>query len=119
MRHALQILEEVQANSLGFSHRRLTPLIYLAEAGGTPTRFAAIVRRRDEDDLITMFVPSVSIEVKLSKRYRGQTLMNLQRADEATVLIALSYWNPMAVDPDWERDRTPRMSASRSKVGRG
>jgi hypothetical protein len=33
-----------------------------------------------------------------------------------TVLIALSYWNPMAVDPDWERDRTPRMSASRSKV---
>jgi len=119
MRRTLQILEEVQANSLAFSHRRLTPLIYLAEEGGTPKRFGAIVRRRDEDDLITMFVPSISIEVKLSKRYRGQTLMNLQRGDEASVLIALNYWNPTAVDPDWELDRTQRMSASRNRVGRG
>jgi hypothetical protein len=119
MRRTLQILEEVQANSLAFSHRRLTPLVYLAEEEGTPKRFAAIVRRRDEDDLLTLFVPSISIEVKLSKRYQGQTLMNLQRADEANVLIALSYWNPMAVDPNWERDRNQRLSASRSNAGRG
>ena len=119
IRRTLQTLEEVQANSLAFSHRRLTPLIYLAEEGGAPMRFGAIVRRRDEDDLITMFIPAISIEVKLSKRYQGQTLMNLQRADEATVLIALNYWNPMAVDPDWERDRAQRASTSRSRAGRG
>ncbi len=118
MRRTLQTLEEVQANSLAFSHRRLTPLIYLAEEGGAPMRFSAIVRRRDEEDLITMFIPAIRIEVKLSKRYQGQTLMNLQRADEASVLIALNYWNPMAVDPDWERDRAQRASTSRSRVGR-
>jgi hypothetical protein len=119
MRRTLQILEEVQANSLAFSHRRLTPLIYLAEEQGAPKRFGAIVRRRDEDDLITMYVPSISVEVKLSKRYQGQTLMNLQRADEATVLVALNYWNPTAVDPDWERDRAPRMSGLKSRASRG
>ena len=111
MRRALQTLEEVQANSLAFSHRRLTPLIYLANEEGSPTQFGAIVRRRDDDDLITLYVPAVSIEVKLSKRYQGQTLMNLQRADEATVMIALNYWNPTAVDPAWENSRvkkTPR-----------
>ena len=28
--------------------------------------------------------------------------MNLQRADEATVMmLALNYWNPTAVDPAW------------------
>jgi hypothetical protein len=116
MRRALQTLEEVQANSLAFSHRRLTPLIYLSEETGTPTQFGAIVRRRDDDDLITMYVPAVSIEVKLSKRYQGQTLMNLQRADEATVLIALNYWNPTAVDPEWEAGRLKRPAASKSKV---
>lgn len=119
MRRTLQILEEVQANSLAFSHRRLTPLIYLADEQGAPKRFGAIVRRRDEDDLITMFIPSISIEVKLLKRYQGQTLMNLQRAEEAIVLIALNYWNPVAVDPDWERDRAQRSSMSKSKAGRG
>jgi hypothetical protein len=119
MRRTLQILEEVQANSLAFSHRRLTPLIYLAEEGGVPKRFGAIVRRRDEDDLITMFVPSISIEVKLSKRYQGQALLNLQRGDEATVFVALNYWNPVAVDPDWERDRAHKMAASKSKASRG
>jgi hypothetical protein len=119
MRRTLQILEEVQANSLAFSHRRLTPLVYLADESGAPMRFGAVVRRRDEDDLITMFIPAISIEVKLSKRYQGQTLMNLQRADEASVLVALNYWNPTAVDPDWERDRAQRASSSRSKARRG
>ncbi|MEZ5399216.1 MAG: hypothetical protein R2729_06065 [Bryobacteraceae bacterium] len=119
MRRTLQTLEEVQANSLAFSHRRLTPLVYLADQGGAPIRFGAVVRRRDEDDLITMFVPAISIEVKLSKRYQGQTLMNLQRADEANVLVALNYWNPMAVDPDWERDRAQRVSSSRGRAGKG
>jgi len=118
MRRTLQILEEVQANSLAFSHRRLTPLIYLSEEAGSPRRFSAIVRRRDEDDLITLYVPSIGVEVKLSKRYQGQTLMNLRRSDEATVLVALSYWNPVAVDPEWERDRSERMS-SRNKSNRG
>jgi hypothetical protein len=119
MRRTLQTLEEVQANSLAFSHRRLTPLIYLADEGGVPIRFGAIVRRLDEDELITMFVPAISIEVKLAKRYQGQTLMNLQRADDASVLIALNYWNPTAVDPDWERDRAQRPSISKNRAGRG
>ena len=115
MRRALQTLEEVQANSLAFSHRRLTPLIYLSDESGTSKQFSAIVRRRDEDDLITMYVPAVSIEVKLSKRYQGQTLMNLQRADEATVLIALNYWNPTAVDPEWEASRLKRPATLKPK----
>jgi len=113
MRRALQTLEEVQANSLAFSHRRLTPLIYLSDESGTATQFAAVVRRRDDDDLITLYVPAVSIEVKLSKRYQGQTLMNLQRADDATILIALNYWNPTAVDPEWERNRSTRPMKSK------
>ncbi|MCL4797713.1 MAG: hypothetical protein KJZ84_24325 [Bryobacteraceae bacterium] len=116
IRRALQMLEEVQANSLAFSHRRLTPLVYLANEDGSAKEFGTIVRRRDEDDLITMFVPAISIEVRLSKRYQGQTLMNLQRADEARVLIALNYWNPMAVDPQWEKGRLQRMDTSKPKI---
>jgi hypothetical protein len=115
LRRTLNILEEVQANSLAFSHRRLTPLIYLSDESGAPRRFGAIVRRRDELDLIAMYVPSISIEVKLSKRYQGPTLMNLQRGDETTVLIALNYWNPTAVDPAWEKERLKPTSTSRPR----
>jgi len=108
IRRALQILEEVQANSLAFSHRRLRPLVYLSDESGVPKRFGSIVRRRDEDGLLTLYVPAISIEVKLSKRYQGQTMMNLQRGDEVTVLVALNYWNPMGVDPEWESARPKR-----------
>jgi hypothetical protein len=115
MRKALQVLEEVQANSLSFSHRRLRPLIYLSDESGAPTRYAGVVRRRDEDDLITLFVPAFSIEVKVPKRYQGQTMMNLQRADEISVLIALNYWTPGGVDPDWESDRQKSHSVPNSR----
>ena len=105
MRRALQTLEEIQANSLSFTHRRLTPLIYLSDVSGQPTTFGAIVRRRDENDLLTLFVPAIAIEVTMSKRYQGQEVMNLRRADETKVLIALNYWHPSAVDPSWEKAR--------------
>ena len=106
MRRALEMLEEVQANSLAFGHRRLSPLVYLSDEGGTAKRFGAVVRRRDEDDLLTLFVLSLGIEVKMSKRYQGvPAMINVQRGDEVTVLIALNYWNPMGVGPAWEDAR--------------
>lgn len=106
MRRALQMLEEVQANSLGFTHRRLTPLVYLSDEHGQPRRFGAILRRREEDDLLTMYVPALAIEVKVPKRHQGQAAMvNLQRGDEATILVAFSYWNPMGIGPAWEDAR--------------
>lgn len=109
MRRALQMLEEVQANSLGFSHRRLTPLIYLSDEQAVAKRFSAIVRRREDDDLLTVYVPALAIEVKIPKRNQGQAAMgNLQRGDEVTVLVALSYWNPVAVGPAWEESRSKR-----------
>jgi hypothetical protein len=106
MRRALQMLEEVQANSLGFSHRRLTPLIYLSDEHGKPKRFGAILRRREDDDLLTVYVPALAIEVKIPKRHQGQTAMvNLQRGDEVTILVAFSYWNPMGIGPAWDDAR--------------
>lgn len=109
MRRALQMLEEVQANSLGFSHRRLTPLIYLADEKGTARRFTGVVRRRDEDDLLTVFVPLLGIEVKIPKRHQGQAAMlNLQRGDEVALLVSFSYWNPMGLSPAWEEARQTR-----------
>lgn len=112
MRRALQMLEEVQANSLGFSHRRLTPLIYLSDERGVAKHFGAIVRRREDDDLLTAYVPALGIEVKVPKRHQGQTAMvNLQRGDEVTLLVALSYWNPMGIGPAWEDGRGKRESA--------
>ena len=109
MSRALQMLEEVQANSLGFSHRRLTPLIYLSDEQGVAKRFSAIVRRREDDDLLTVYAPALAIEVKIPKRHQGQAAMgNLQRGDEVTVLVALSYWNPVGVGPAWEESRLKR-----------
>ncbi len=108
MRRALQMIEEVQANSLAFSHRRLTPLVYLSDERGIAKRFGAIARRREEDDLLTLFVPALGIEVKISKRYQGMTMINVQRGDETSVLIALNYWNPTGVAPDWEDARAKR-----------
>lgn len=101
-RRALQMTEEVQANSLAFGKRRLAPLIYLADEAGTPKKLAAIVRRRDDDDLLTIFVHSLGIEVKIPKRYQGAPVMNnLQRGDELTTLVAFNYWNPMGIGPAW------------------
>jgi hypothetical protein len=98
VRRALQMTEEVQANSLAFGRRRLTPLVYLSDEMGIPKRLAAIVRRRDEDDLLTVFVHALSIEVRIPKRYQGPPAMsNLQRGDELTTLVAFNYWNPMGV----------------------
>ena len=103
LRRALQILEEVQANTLAFGHRRLAPLVYLADEQGAPKQYGAVVRRREEDDLLTAFVSALGIEVKLSKRYQGpSSMMNVQRGDEITVLVALNYWNPMGIGPAWE-----------------
>lgn len=109
MRRALQMIEEVQANSLAFSHRRLTPLVYLSNEDGSPKQFGAVMRRREDDDLLVVYVPALGIEVKVSKRYQGPTAMiNLQRGDEVTVLIALNYWNPTGVGPAWETSRSRR-----------
>jgi hypothetical protein len=94
--------EEVQANTLAFGRRRLTPLVYLSEEGGTPRSLDAIVRRRDDEDLLTVFVHSLGIEVKIPKRYQGAPAMNnLQRGDEVSVLVAFNYWNPMGVGIAW------------------
>ena len=113
VRRALQMIEEVQANSLAFSHRRLTPLVYLSDESGSPKRFGAVVRRREDDDLLVVYVPVLGIEVKMSKRYQGPTAMiNLQRGDEVIVLIALNYWNPMGVGPAWEDSRSRRATTT-------
>jgi hypothetical protein len=109
VRRALQMLEEVQANSLAFSRRRLSPLIYLSDEGGNPNKYSAIVRRRDEEDLLTAFVPALGVEVKISKRYQGGTgMMNVQRGEEVSLLVAFNYWNPMGIGPAWEEQRTKR-----------
>jgi hypothetical protein len=119
VRQALKMLEEVQANSLGFSHRRLTPLVYLSDEQGKPKRFGAILRRREDDDLLTVYVPALAIEVKIPKRHQGQTAMvNLQRGDEVTILVAFSYWNPMGIGPAWDDARVKRDTGpSNSKRG--
>jgi hypothetical protein len=102
MRRALQMTEEVQANSLAFGRRRLNPLVYLSDENGVPRQLAAIVRRRDEEDLLTLFVHALGIEVKIPKRYQGAPAMNnLQRGDEVTTLVAFNYWNPMGVGVTW------------------
>jgi hypothetical protein len=107
------MLEEVQANSLAFSHRRLSPLIYLSDEGGKPNKYSAIVRRRDEEDLLTAFVPALGVEVKISKRYQGGTgMMNVQRGEEVALLVAFNYWNPMGIGPAWEEQRTKRGTSS-------
>lgn len=112
IRRSLQILEEVQANSLAFSHRRLTPLIYLSEDLGSPKIFGSIVRRREDDDLLAVFVPTLGIEIRVSKRYQGSEAMNVQRGDEIKVLVALNYWTPMGVLPSWEDTRSKRSNES-------
>ena len=118
MRGALQMMEEVQANSLAFSHRRLTPLVYLSDDKGSPQEFGGVVRRRDEDDLLTVFVPALGIEVKVSKRYQGTTAMiNLQRGDEFTLLVALNYWNPVGVGPAWEETRIKKSNVPSKPAG--
>lgn len=120
MRRALQMLQEVQANSLAFSHRRLTPLVYLSEERGVPKRFGAIVRRRDEDDLLTVYVPVLGIEVKISKRYQGTPAMiNVQRGDETAVLVALNYWNPVGIGPTWEDAQAKGVAQPSSQDPRG
>lgn len=109
IRRAMQMFEEVQANSLAFTHRRLTPLVYLSDENGSPKRFGAVVRRREDDDMLVLYSPSLGLEVKISKRYQGAPAMiNVQRGDEVTVLIALNYWNPMGVGPAWEDSRAKR-----------
>jgi hypothetical protein len=103
------MFEEVQANSLAFTHRRLTPLVYLSDEDGSPKQFGAVVRRREDDDMLVLYAPSLGLEVKISKRYQGApSMINVQRGDEVTVLIALNYWNPMGVGPAWEASRTKR-----------
>lgn len=102
MRRSLQMTEEVQANSLAFGRRRLNPLVYLSDENGMPRQLAAIVRRRDEEDLLTVFVHTLGIEVRIPKRYQGApTMNNLQRGDEVTTLVAFNYWNPMGVGVTW------------------
>lgn len=109
VRRAMQMLEEVQANSLAFTHRRLTPLVYLSDENGSPKLIGAVVRRREEDDMLVLYAPSLGLEVKISKRYQGApSMINVQRGDEVTVLIALNYWNPMGVGPAWEDSRATR-----------
>jgi hypothetical protein len=112
MRRAMDVLEEVQANSLAFSHRRLTPLIYLSNEHGQPQIFGAVIRRREEDDLISAFVSSLGIEVRVSKRYQGTEALNAQKGDEVKVLVALNYWNPTGVFPAWEESRLKKSAES-------
>jgi hypothetical protein len=101
------MFEEVQANSLAFTHRRLTPLVYLSDENGSPKQFGAVVRRREDDDMLVLYIPSISLEVRISKRYQGaSSMINVQRGDEVTVLVALNYWNPTGVGPAWEDSRT-------------
>ena len=104
---AMRILEQVQINSLAFTHRRLTPLIYLSDDLGKPIVYSGIVRRRDEDDLLTLYVSNLATEVKMPKRYQGTaTLINVEKGDMVSLLIAFSYWNPTALNPEWEQARS-------------
>jgi hypothetical protein len=112
MRRALEILEEVQANSLAFSHRRLTPLLYLSSDQGLPKIFGAVVRRREDDDLLSVYVSSLGIEVRVSKRYQGTETLNAQKGDEVKILVALNYWNPTGVFPAWEGSRMKKSAES-------
>ena len=103
---AMRILDQIQVNSLAFTHRRLTPLIYLSNDRGAPIRYSGIVRRSDENDLLTVYVSTLDTEVKMPKRYQGTgTFINVEKGDQLSLLIAFSYWNPTALNPEWELAR--------------
>lgn len=103
---AMRALDAIQANTFGFGHRRLNPLIYLAERAGKATDFRSVVRRRERNEAITVFVPSLQIEIQVQRRYQGSSVMlNVQRGDEVPIHVGFSYWQPLGIAVDWEASR--------------
>lgn len=109
---AIRPLETVEAATFGFSHRRLNPLVFLADRDGKAREFRSVVRRREPNEAITLFVPSLGIEVHVQRRYQGSSVMlNVQRGDEALVHVAFSYWHPMGIATDWKSTRRESIAA--------
>lgn len=111
---SLKILDSLQSSSLRMEHRRNTPLIILAGSDGAALPLKGIVRRRDDDNYLVVFVHKFGIEVSIRPRFAGvSTLLNAQKGDEVTIHIGFSFWGPKGLALDWQQGIGPRGKSSR------
>lgn len=107
--------EEISSSEIGFTRRRLAPLIYLCSESGSPIECEAIVRRREGADL-SLYVPMLGREVKLPRRFEGlPQLDEIVRGDVLHVFLALNYWGPLAIRPNWELEQKAELSRNRAR----
>lgn len=89
--------------SIGSTRKRhFDPLVLLADSGGGPRLFRALVRRREERENLLVYVRDLDLEVRLPRRHleAGEAL-DLRQGDIVDVHVALNYRGPMAVGPRW------------------
>jgi len=99
---ARHVLQQMQASIGSTRKRHFDPLVLLADSGGSPRLFRALVRRREERENLLVYVRDLDLEVRLPRRHleAGEAL-DLRQGDIIDVHVALNYRGPMAVGPRW------------------